>query len=191
MRCITSSWNQYRSLMVAPYIFQDINSSNLLEIDISNLYGYVRSNPNVYVDPSGQVPQAILGCLGGGALSGAARGINCIFGGEKSCGRKTACAAAAGCIAGGITAQFPFPAGACVGSVLGAASEALCNAAFGDPINSCVLAEALITSIVGCMSGLVPAADLEDGIRGTLIGAYPGLFGGCVEKLGNAFGTGC
>ncbi len=157
-------------------------------VDIVNLYNYVHSNPHKFADPSGQVPAALIGCLGGGALSGGARGLSCWLSSEANCARKAACAAAAGCIAGGIAAQFPSTVGACIGSVLGSVAETLCNAAFGDPVDACAVMEAVLASAIGCIGGALPADNIEDSIRGALIGAFPGLLGGCPGKLDDAMG---
>jgi hypothetical protein len=168
------------------------NTGMLAFVDIGHQYSYSHFSPSVFVDPSGKIPQALVGCAIGGVIGGGIRGLSCWLSDEEDCGRKALCAAAGGCITGALAAQFLSAATACITAMIGTAAETLSNATFGDPIDACAVydwAFALIISCIGAyLASGVEGLKSEDGIRGGLIALFPGLLGGCAGKLDNAFG---
>ncbi|MFM9874485.1 MAG: RHS repeat domain-containing protein [Fimbriimonadaceae bacterium] len=141
-------------------------------------YGYVRGNPAMVVDPSGNTPQigaAFLGCLAGGVFG---------FIGGKLQGQSnavSACRAVISCVAGAIlgfiATTWPWWA-KCLGGALGGLAASLASALCSPPnpcgprvIWQCLLISALMSLAFGCFAA-GNASDLQAGLLKWITGAF-------------------
>ena len=83
-------------------------------------YGYANNNPVGLTDPSGEIPQLLIGCAGGIVKGLVKQGIEDVFADRTSSAEDYIISAASGCVGGAITVSTGFAAHA-----LGTAAESV------------------------------------------------------------------